>query len=86
MTSSRKPIELTFVNNSFVNVGSAITAFVLNWSGVAPRLEGNRLRGQVVLLSDDGLWVHRLLECLGWVKDRIRRTAHWMKDTMAAML
>ena len=69
--SWQKPTELTFVNNSFINVGSATTAFVLNWSGVAPRLEGNRLRGQVVLLSDDGLWVHRLRECLGWVKARL---------------
>jgi hypothetical protein len=84
--SWQKPTELTFVNNSFINVGSATTAFVLNWSGVAPRLEGNRLRGQVVLLSDDGLWVHRLRECLGWVKARFWRMAHRMKDTIAAML
>jgi len=84
--SSRKPIELTFVNNSFVNVGSAITAFVLNWSGVAPSLEGNRLRGPVVLLSDDGLWVHRLREYLGWFKARIWRMARRTADTIGALL
>jgi hypothetical protein len=84
--SSRQPTELTFVNNSFINNGGATTAFVLNWSGFAPRLEGNRLRGQVVLLSDEGLWVHRLRQCLGWVEAWIRWTAHRMKDTMAAIL
>jgi hypothetical protein len=84
--SLRQPMELAFANNTFFNDGGASTAFVLNWGEVAPRLEGNRLRGPVVLLSEDGLWLHRLREGLGWAEAWIWRTAHWLKGRWAAML